>query len=299
MATSLTKKGLIVASDKVIVAARPALELVSQFTTDFSDDAVKPGTGIAVDVVTATAADFNASTNNYGTNNGNVKPCNVPVNIRKKSTFGLEDLDCLDDETSHLWDKFGPVAGRAVGAELVKAVTALLTDAAKTGTVSLSAESLAGFFGLRAGVEAAKIDPATCSLLLSPEKYSLLCSLLNAGIVGDGSIMRGAQIGAALGFKGIYSAPTCTFASGTVGYVVPQNAVAVAGRVVKPMKGKVGGLVEYGEATDELTGLTLSHRVVYNALLGECYWTAEGLFGAALTKQNGNGAPGFYAITAA
>ena len=36
MATSLTKKGLIAASDKVIVAARPALEIISQFTTDFS-----------------------------------------------------------------------------------------------------------------------------------------------------------------------------------------------------------------------------------------------------------------------
>ena len=73
MSTSLTKKGLIAASDKVIVAARPALEIISQFTADFSPEAVKPGTGVAVDVLTATAETFVKSTNNYAHATGTIK----------------------------------------------------------------------------------------------------------------------------------------------------------------------------------------------------------------------------------
>ena len=311
MATSLTKKGLLAAADKVIVAARPALEIVSQFTTDFSDEFVKPGTGIAVDVMAAAAQTFTKGTYDYGTaTGGTIKPIIVATDIRKISNFSLDDLDALEDETAHLWDKFAPVAGRAVAVELVKSVTAKLAYSAATAQVTLGGSTLADFFALRGYVEGtAKIDPSTCVLLLAPTTYSTLCSVLNSGIVGDGSVVRGANIGQALGFKAVYSAPTAPVQSGTsegtavnkgVGFIVPENAVAVVNRVVKPIKGNVGGLIEFGTHTDEVSGVTLSHRVVYNAATGECFWTAEGLFGSKLTKLdasgNATGAPGFYQI---
>ena len=305
MATSLTKKGIIAASDKVIVAARPALEIISQFTTDFSPEAVKPGTGVAVDVLSAAAEDFAKDTANYAHTTNTVKPVVVKTDIRKKSTFSLDDLDAIEDETAHLWDKFAPVAGRAVGEALVKAVTGRLAYGSATAQVTQSLATLADFFALRAYTEGtAKIDPATCVLMLLPTQYNLLCSLLNAGIVGDGSVVRGAIIGQALGFKAVYSAPTCSAASADsatkgVGYIVPENAVAVVNRVVRPIKGAMGNLLEYGEATDEVSGVTISHRVVLDAANGECFWTAEGLFGCALSKSKENGAPGFYQIVKA
>ena len=138
MATSLTKRGLLAASDKLILAARPALEVIKDFTLDLSDDAVKPGTGVVVDVATSTAEDFVKSTNNYKHATGTVKPVTVPVNIRKKSTFSLDDVDAIDDETSHLWDKFGPAAGRAVGSALIQAVTGLLTRTARETALTAS-----------------------------------------------------------------------------------------------------------------------------------------------------------------
>jgi hypothetical protein len=123
MSTSLTKKGLVAASDKVIVAARPALEIISQFTTDFSDEAVKPGTGIAVDVLAATAETFEKGTANYTHATNTIKNFLVATDFRKKSTFSLDDLDCIEDETAHCWDKFGPASGRAVSTDLIKSVT--------------------------------------------------------------------------------------------------------------------------------------------------------------------------------
>ena len=310
MSTSLTKKGLIAASDKVIVAARPALEIISQFTTDFSDEAVKPGTGIAVDVLTATAETFDKDSANYGHATGTIKNFQVATDIRKKSTFALDDLDVLEDETAHCWSKFGPVSGRAVAVELIKSVTGKLTRTARDAAITLGGSTLADFLALSAYIEGtAKIDPSTCVLLLEPSTHKLLCSLLTASVVGDGGVIRGVAIGQALGFKAIYSAPTVNRDSAAAsdgkgkGFIVPENALAIVNRVVKPLKGAVGDLIEYGEVTDELSGVTLTERVVVNPDDGEAFWTSEGLFGSKLTAtdDNGNatGAPGFYQVVTA
>ena len=311
MATSLTKKGLLAAADKVIIAARPALEIVSNFTTDFSDAAIKPCTGVAVDVMTASAETFVKGTNNYTHATNTIKPVQVVADIRKKSTFSLDDLDCLEDETAHCWNKFGPASGRAVGVELVKAVTGKLTRTTRTGYTTMSGSTLADFFALKAYMEkTAKIDPSTCVMLLEPTTYTALCAVLNAGVVGDGSIVRGGIIGAALGFKAIYSAPTISTDGAAAsdgkgkGFIVPENALAVVNRVVRPAKGEAkGALIEYGEYTDEVSGITLTQRVVTKDEDGEIYWTSEGLFGAKLTATDGNGdatgAPGFYQIVTA
>ena len=305
MATSsLTKKGLLAAADKVIIGARPALELVSQFTTDFSAEAVKPGTGVAVDVLKAGTATFVKGTNDYGTGNtGTVKNITVTTDIRKISSFMLDDLDALEDETSHLWDKFGPAAGRAIGADLVKSVTGKLTRTNRADAYTLAGSpALGDFFKIRGYIEGKGIDPSTCVLLLEPTTYSLLCSLLNAGIVGDGSVVRAGIIGQALGFKSVFSGPTISTDGAAAsdgkgkGFVVPENALAVVNRVVKPIKGVAGGLLEYGVSTDEVSGVSISQRVVYDAKAGECWWSAEGLFGSKLTLADSNGAPGYYQI---
>ena len=315
MATSLTKKGLIAASDKVIVAARPALELISQFTTDFSADAVKPGTGVAVDVMTATAETFVKSTNNYTHTTGTIKNFIVPCNVRKKSTFSLDDIDCLEDETAHCWSKFGPVAGRAVAVELVKAVTGLLTRTARAAAYTLGGSTLANFTALRAYVEGKKagvddgIDPSTCVLLLEPTTYSALLAVLPDSVIGTGDVLRTGAIGQFLGFKAVFPAPTISTDGAAAsdgkgkGFIVPENALAVVNRTVRPLKGIGGELLEFGEFTDEISGITLTQRVVAESGDGEVFWTSEGLFGAKLTAKdadgNATGAPGYYQIVVA
>ena len=310
MATSLTKKGLLAASDKVILAARPALEVISQFTTDFSDEAVKPGTGVAVDVLSATAETFAKGTNNYKHATGTIKPVVVATDIRKKATFSLDDLDCMEDETAHCWSKFGAAAGRPVGVELVKSVTGKLTRTARTAAITLGGDALGNFLDIAAYMEkTAGIDPSTCVLLLEPSTHKKLCAVLTASVVGDGGVIRGVQIGQALGFKAIYSAPTISRDSAAdndgkgKGFVVPENAIAIVNRTVKPAKGVAGDLIEFGTFTDEVSGITMTQRVVVDAGDGEIFWTAEGLFGSKLTKLdssgNATGAPGYYQIVVA
>lgn len=315
MSTSLTKKGLVTAADKYIIAARPALEIIKNFTTNFSSEAVKPGTGVVVDVVKAAAETFVKDTANYTHVTNTCKPVTVAADIRKKSTFSLDDLDCIEDETAAALAGNAVAAGRSVGIELVKSVTAKLTYTNRLAALTLTGSTLADFFKLRGGVEKGSsgtwdgFDPASCVLLLEPDTYSTLCSVLNAGIVGDGSVVRGAIIGQALGFKAVYSAPTITTVSGTSsgtdvtkgkGFIVPDNAIAVVNRVVKPAKGVAGNLIEYGEYTDEVSGITITQRVVLDASNGEVFWTTEGLFGSKLTREvasgTANGAPGYLQI---
>ena len=311
MSTSLMKKGLITASDKYIIGARPALEIIKNFVTDFSPEAVKPGTGVVVDVVTATAETFDATSANYTHATNASTPITVATDLRKKSTFGLSDLDCIEDETAAALAGNAVASGRAVGAELVKKVTGLLNYTNRLAALTLGGNTLSDFFALRGGVEKGVsgswegFDPSTCVLLLEPTTYSTLCSVLNAGIVGDGSVVRGAIIGQALGFKAVYSAPTIAVESANTvnkgkGFIVPENAIAVVNRVVRPAKGVVGNLVEYGETTDEVSGMTMSQRVVIDAGAGEIYWTLEALFGARLTHQLNsavsNGAPRYLQI---
>lgn len=309
MGASLTKKGLKAAADKAIIAARPALEIVKNFTIDFSDEAVKPGTGVVVDVVKATAETFDKTSANYAHTTNTTTPVTVATDTRKKSTFELDDLDVLEDETGAALAGNAEASGRAVGSELVKSITGKLAYTAALAQYTLTGATLSDFFKTRAYVEKQGIDPAVCVMLLEPDTYTALCSVLNAGIVGDGSVVRGAIIGQALGFKAIYSAPTISLQSGEssgsavnkgVGFIVPENALAIVNRVVKPLKGTVGGLIEYGEHKDEVSGLVTTHRVIYDAATSTAYWTHEGLIGSKLTREvnsgTANGAPGFWQV---
>lgn len=121
---------LLTASDKYIIGARPSLEIVKNFTTDFSDEVVKPGTGVDVDVVKAAAETFAKESANYVQATNTAKPVTVAADIRKKSTFMLDDVDFIEDETAAALAGNAVAAGRAVGIELVKSVMTKLTYSA-------------------------------------------------------------------------------------------------------------------------------------------------------------------------
>ena len=306
MSTSLTKKGLITASDKYIIGARPALEIVKNFTTDFSPDAIRPGTGVVVDVIKADAEDFAKDSANYTHATNKSTPVTVAADIRKKSTYSLDDLDCIEDETAAALAGNAVAAGRAIGREIVKSIVSKLDYANRLAALNLAGNTLADFFALRGLLENGDaswngIDPMDCVLLLEPVTYSALCSVLHNGIVGDASVVRGAIIGQALGFKAVYSAPnilteSASGVSNGQGSIVPSGAVAVVNRVVQPAKGVAAGLIEYGETTDEVSGMTMTQRVVVDAGNGEIFWTTEALFGTKLTYASGNGAPRYLQI---
>lgn len=308
MATSLTKKGLVAASDKVIIAARPYLEAIRQFTTDFSVDAAKKGNVVSVKVLSATAADFAKSTQNFAKSTNAIKYADVRLDEHKISSYTLDDLDVLDDELSPVFAQFAPTSGRAIGKAIVSKVMGLLTYDAAAAQKTVSGSGLSKFAAIRALVEAEGYDPADCVLLLEPVTYAELLAALPASVTGNGGIVATAQIGQFLGFKAVLDAPNASKASASdatkgVGYVVPTGAVGVAGRYFAPIAGVGGDLLDAGSTVDEETGLVFGSRVVQNAGDGEVTWSVDALFGCALMKQTisdaANGAPGFLQLVTA
>ena len=90
MATSLTSPALAFSTDKAIIAARKALAKVSLFATDFSNEAVQPGTTMKVPVFTpGTASAFNASSNNYEKADGTLTYADVLFDKHVKNTFAV------------------------------------------------------------------------------------------------------------------------------------------------------------------------------------------------------------------
>lgn len=313
MATSLTKRGLIAASDKVIIAARPALEMVRLFTTDFSTDAAKPGQVVSCKVMSATAADFAKGTQNFVKGTNAIKYADIRLTKHKISSYQLDDLDVLDDELAPCFANFAPTSGAAISKEIVKAIMDLLTYSSAAAQKAVTGTGLAKFAGIRALVEAENLDPADCVLVLEPVTYADLITALPASVIGNGGVVNTGIVGALLGFKAVIEAPNATKVSGAasggstpskgIGFVVPSGAVGIAARYYAPIKGVGGELLEAGETTDDETGLVFGTRVVQNAADGEVTWSVNALFGAALMKQTisgeANGAPGYLQLVTA
>ena len=300
MATSLTSPGLVFAADKAIIQARKALEKLSLFTTDFSADAVQPGTSLKIPVYSGTAVDFNAgSSAGYNDAEGAIKWASLPFETHKKCTFGISNKDKLLVETDPMWANAGKAAGQAVGQALLSAATSKLVYSAATQVTGWSA-TLANLAALRKSCADNDLDPARCVVMLEPATYATILALLPANVLGsDTAIVDGIAKGL-YGFKAVIEANTIstTSASGVtngVGFVVPEDALAIGARVIDGSDTSE----EWGAVTDEVTGLTLGHRVTVDQNAGIRYYTVEGLIGAALTRDASNNAPKFLQLVTA
>ena len=298
MAISVTSQGLKAAADKVIIAATPALEIVKLFTTDFSTDFAKKGDAIAVNVLKAATEDFGAG-KGYAHATNTIKPASVKLSTHKKSTFGIGDKDALANELDPIWGQLAPVSGKAVATDVVNAILALPTVASAEDSITGANATLADFTAVWTKIQDKKtVDPADCVLLLTPTAYGNLINALPSNIKGDGSAIANAAVGAFLGFKAVLPSARISTVGNAWGYVVPTGAIAVAARLVKPLKAG-GNCLESGSITEDNTGFTMGTRVVVDADQGETFWTVDCLFGVALAKQDNNGAPGYYALKSA
>lgn len=299
MATSVTSSGLVAAADKVIVASSPILEQIALFSTDFSLDAAKIGSGVAVEVLSATAGDFGAA-NGYTVPTNNIKPTTVTLNKHKKSTFTIGDKDALENELAPVWANLAPVAGKAIAKAVVADVCGLLTTANAKAKITKAASTLADFAAIRAEVVGNDLDPADCTLLLTPEYYAKLLAVLPTNVIGDSEAIRRAVIGSFLGFKAVVEAPNIATADNCFGFVVPTGAVCVAARAIVPVKAG-GNLVEFGTIQDETTGFVFGQRVVVDADQGNCSWTVDALYGVALSyaASGADNAPRYLQVVSA
>lgn len=286
MSTSVTSAGLKAAADKVIIAARPVVEMIKLFSTSLTAEASKKGSGVAVEVLNAVAGDFGAS-NGYTKSAGTIKPATVILNKHKKASYTISDTDALENELDPVWGSLAPTAAKAVAKAAVVDAMALLDYQNAKAVATAAHASLANFAAIRAIAEANGLNPEDCTLVLTPAVYAELLGLLPANVLGTGTAVVAGNIGQFLGFKAVIDAPNASTASAEgvnkgFGFIVPTGALAVAARVVKPLKAG-GNLLESGTITDDETGFSFGTRVVIDADQGETTWSVDCLYGAALT----------------
>jgi hypothetical protein len=306
MPTSVSSNaGLVAAADKCILALKPFVEFTKLFSTNYAPVNGEKFSAIAVEVLSSDSEDFDPSTGkNYCHSTNKVAPATVALQSHRKSTYTISDRNAIENELAPCWAKFGPKAAEAVGKYAVQSIMSLLTYSAATAQITQATyASLADFTAIWGKALALGLDPRQCVLILSPGAYAALLSVLPAYVIGDDRILRSAMIGEFLGWKAVVPSPNASLesASGTnngYGFIVPEGAIATANRIVTPVR-EGGNLIEFGTITDEATGFSFGQRVVIDADQGTCSWSVDCLFGKALTKQNSNGAPGFYQLITA
>lgn len=306
MATSVSSNaGLVAAADKCILALKPFVEFTKLFSTNYAPVNGEKFSAIAVEVLSSDSEDFDPSTGkNYCHSTNKIAPATVTLATHRKSTFTISDRNAIENEFAPCWAKLGPKAAEAVGKYAVQSIMSLLTYSNATAQITQATyASLADFTAIWGKALALGLDPRQCVLLLAPGAYAALLSVLPAYVIGDDRILRSAMIGEFLGWKAVVPSPNASLesASGTnngYGFIVPEGAIATANRIITPVR-EGGGLIEFSTASDEATNFSLGFRTVVDACNGECSWTAECLWGAALSKQSSNGAPGYYQIKTA
>ena len=303
MATSVTSQGLIAGADKVILAARPFLEFTKLFSTNFAALPSTQYSGIAVNVLAASSEDFGSGAG-YTHPTNTIKPATITLSAHRKSTWTIGDKDALQNELAPCWAEIGPKAGEAIGKYAVQTIMGLLTyDKADAQITQATHATLADFTALWAAAVAKGLDPTQCVLLLEPGAYANLLAVLPVNVIGTDEVIRSGMIGRFLGYKAVVASPNLSVAStasanNAYGAIVPEGAIACANRIVVPVR-EGGNLIEFGSVTDDATGFAFGSRIVIDADQGTCSWSVDCLFGAALSKQSSNGAPGYYQIISA
>lgn len=323
MATSLASKGLVAVSDKIILAARPEIEAVRLFVTDFTAKAAEKYQNIKVNVLKGSVGDFATGTNNYVTGtNGEVNFAQIGLEKDVISKWSFVDKDFLEDEFDPNWGTLGPSSGRKIAKSFVEHAMGKL-DYSKVDTngqlevaASVSAATFKDFAAIWAKVNAAGYAPSESVVVLEPTAYLQLKTLADFKTTGIDALNIARALGDVIGFKAVIVAPNCSTVSGAasggstpkngIGFVVPENALGIVNREKRAAKDG-GNLLEYGSTTDDETGLVFSTRVVANPDDGEYVWSVECLFGAALMKQTitvgsatrDNGAPGILQLVTA
>lgn len=290
MASSITNPALSFCADTAIVAARPALAMVGLFATDFSHEAVKPGTTMKIPVFTPdAAAAFNKTSNNYETTDGSVTFADVTFDKHLKHTFSFDDTDMNEvNLAGSFWQKAGEASGNALALAIAGTVSGMINKTkipkSAANEVILSSVTKQSIAKLRGSCFAAGIDPARTVLMLTPAAFGDLLALFDANVFGGPEAVRNGIIPRLYGFKAVCENGSLSSDTNEklVGALVPEDAIVVAGRTIE-----VGSRAPYDEVgyqRDEVSGITLGLRRHGNPATGENFLNLEALFGSNLVQ---------------
>ena len=299
MATSLTSPGLILGSSKALMETQRAIALAKLFTTDFSSELQGEGKTLKVPVFSGDATVYNESSNDFETTDGSIISATITLDTLVKVTYKLGMTDLLEVDKSATSRNCGIAGGRAIARKIEELIVGKLGYA--NAVAQATGFTVAKLGKAIATAEKNEIDPATIVAILAPDAYGDLldANTANAAITGDNIAEA---LGRKYGIKAIVSSAKVANASAEsatkgVGFLVPDAAIAIAGRGIE--QAVDGMYAEYGTTTDDDSGLTITSFVHGQPGKNARFMNVAALLGSTLTRTSDNKAPGFVQLVTA
>ena len=299
MATSLTSPGLILGSSKALMETQRAIALAKLFTTDFSSELQGEGKTLKVPVFSGDATVYNEKSNDFETTDGSIIPATITLDTLVKVTYKLGMTDLLEVDKSATSRNCGIAGGRAIARKIEELIVGKLGYA--NAVAQATGFTVAKLGKAIATAEKNEIDPATIVAILAPDAYGDLldANTANAAITGDNIAEA---LGRKYGIKAIVSSAKVANASAEsatkgVGFLVPDAAIAIAGRGIE--QAVDGMYAEYGTTTDDDSGLTITSFVHGQPGKNARFMNVAALLGSTLTRTSNNKAPGFVQLVTA
>ena len=299
MATSLTSPGLILGSSKALMETQRAIALAKLFTTDFSSELQGEGKTLKVPVFSGDATVYNETSNDFETTDGTIIPTTITLDTLVKVTYKLGMTDLLEVDKSATSRNCGIAGGRAIARKIEELIVGKLGYA--NAVAQATGFTVAKLGKAIATAEKNEIDPATIVAILAPDAYGDLldANTANAAITGDNIAEA---LGRKYGIKAIVSSAKVANASAEsatkgVGFLVPDAAIAIAGRGIE--QAVDGMYAEYGTTTDDDSGLTITSFVHGQPGKNARFMNVAALLGSTLTRTSNNKAPGFVQLVTA
>jgi hypothetical protein len=298
--SSLTSPELVYAATEAILKAQRAIGKVTKFSTDFTADAVQPGSTMMIQFFDdGEAGTFDATNNNYGHADGSTRFIPVPFEYHLKKSFAFTPQDFLEVNGTRFWENSGTAIGRSIEMGIFKTVSELISEA--NVKISGTDEGTGLSFGTwnklevegafsketvatlcRIACDDAEINPSESVLMLDSRRYGEVLATLDANAYGGTEAIRNGMIEGLFGFDCVMENDRLLKDEGTIGAIVPRNALGVAGRIIPIVNTHL--YTETGTVTDENSGLTIQFRKAGDANTDRAVLTGEALFGAKLLQ---------------
>jgi hypothetical protein len=297
MATSLSNYDLKIASDKAVQAPRKLLMDLNAFAFKAETrENVVIGDIVTVPVMgqISAATAFNASSNNYETDNGEAHAFkSVTLNKQFKSTFEFTPSEWARLSTEQIdavWAAHTNALGNGILADIQTLVTA--TAFAETATDSTAANFDADdVVNLRKSVVSANgwANGMNLNLCLQPDWYGALLkdsSIKNVLNWGSDEAARAGEIRNLRGFQRVIESNIIpTNSEKLIGFATDSTGIAVAQTVILP--GKEDPSLMFEIAVDPDTGFTVAYSLHMSLATRHIYGTVECWYGAAVANAKG------------
>ena len=198
---ALTNLGLTTAANEACISLGAGLARILPFAHSLNAEAARRGEIVKVPVYATEAAEFDATSNNYG-QQVNVVGVDVAVDKHPVAGFEATDKQLMQSDVNFFADG-GRAAARAIARKMNRDFFGMVKgDGTLVGAnYTVTPSTKAGWTNLYAVACDDDIDPNNAALVLKPEKYAEVMALVgDAAIIGTDALASGVFKGGFAGF---------------------------------------------------------------------------------------------------